>query len=64
MGKKISIAEASRLTGVAINTLKTWDNTDGKFKSSFRTSGGHRRYDLGDEDHDAVRADSVDKGAD
>lgn len=41
----ISISEVSKLTGATIITLKIWDN-EGKLKSKFKTSGGHRRYDI------------------
>lgn len=47
MGKIVSISYVSELTGVAIKTLKIWDN-EGKLKSKFRTPGGHRRYDMDD----------------
>ena len=47
MGKMISISEVSKLTGVTVKTLKIWDN-EGKLKAKYKTSGGHRRYDLED----------------
>jgi Predicted site-specific integrase-resolvase len=47
MGKMISISEVSNLTGVTVKTLKIWDN-EGKLKAKFKTSGGHRRYDMDD----------------
>lgn len=47
MGKIISISQVSELTGVTVKTLKIWDN-EGKLKAKFKTSGGHRRYDLDD----------------
>ncbi len=47
MSKMISISEVSKMTGVTIKTLKIWDN-EGKLKAKFKTSGGHRRYDIDD----------------
>jgi DNA-binding transcriptional MerR regulator len=41
----LSIGEAAKLMGVCENTLRDWDIED-KFKAS-RTTGGHRRYSLG-----------------
>ena len=47
MGKILSISEVSQMIGITIKTLKIWDN-EGKLKCKFKTSGGHRRYDLDD----------------
>jgi len=47
MGKMISISQVSELIGVTIKTLKIWDN-EGKLKAKFKTSGGHRRYNIDD----------------
>lgn len=47
MGKKITIQKASELLGVTVKTLKIWDN-DNILKATYRTPGGHRRYDLDD----------------
>ena len=47
MPNVISVQEASKMLGVTIKTLKLWDE-EGKLKSSFRTPGGHRRYNLAD----------------
>lgn len=41
---KISIKEASELLGVSIKTIRRWEKA-GKIKS-YRTIGGHRRFDL------------------
>jgi excisionase family DNA binding protein len=40
---KVSIGEASKITGVSISTLRRWEY-DGKIKP-IRTEGNHRRYD-------------------
>lgn len=40
----ISIGHAATLIGVCTKTLRRWD-AEGSFSSSFRTTGGHRRYD-------------------
>jgi predicted site-specific integrase-resolvase len=40
----LSIGKASAMIGVCTKTLRRWDKA-GKFVSSFRTGGGHRRYD-------------------
>jgi len=45
MSKYISIGAASLAIGVSISTLRRWE-TEGRFSPSFRTCGGHRRYDL------------------
>lgn len=45
--KMLSISEVSNLLGVTIKTLKIWDN-EGKLKAKYKTSGGHRRYDIDD----------------
>ncbi len=39
-----SISEAARVLGVNASTLRRWER-DGRLEA-FRTSGGHRRYDL------------------
>lgn len=39
----LNIEEASKLIGVSKTTLRRWEK-DGKIKS-FRTPGGHRRYE-------------------
>jgi len=39
----VSIGEAAMILGVSVSTLREWDR-NGKFKPTFRTSGGHRRY--------------------
>ena len=41
--KHLSIGAFAQLLGVSIKTLRRWDQ-NGKLKPSFRTSGGHRRY--------------------
>lgn len=41
----VSIGQASKILGVAISTLRRWE-LEGRFSSSFRTPGGHRRYSL------------------
>ena len=42
----LSIKEASEFLGVSIDTLRRWERT-GKI-TSFRTEGGHRRYEKKD----------------
>jgi predicted site-specific integrase-resolvase len=39
----ISIGDASELLGVAVSTLRRWEQ-EGRLRPSFRTCGGHRRY--------------------
>ncbi|WOF81902.1 IS607 family transposase (plasmid) [Pseudomonas sp. FeN3W] len=41
----VSIGQASELLGVAVSTLRRWEN-EGRLRPSFRTCGGHRRYSL------------------
>jgi len=38
----LSVAEASNLLGIAVNTLRVW--ADAGHVRSFRTAGGHRRF--------------------
>ncbi len=45
MGKYISIGEAAKLLGVSTKTLRRWE-VQGKLKSTERTVGGQRRYDI------------------
>ncbi|MCS4593590.1 helix-turn-helix domain-containing protein [Brevibacterium sediminis] len=44
--ERIPIGEATRILGVAANTLRRWE-AEGKIKST-RTPGNQRRYLLGD----------------
>lgn len=41
----IGIGEAAQVIGVAVSTLRRWEN-EGKFLPDFRTLGNHRRYSL------------------
>lgn len=41
----ISIGQVSTLLGISISTLRRYDD-NGIFTSSYRTPGGHRRYEL------------------
>ena len=41
----VSIGKAAELIGVAVSTLRRWE-TENRFKCSYRTLGGHRRYSL------------------
>lgn len=41
----ISIGKVSNYLGVSISTLRRWDGMN-LLNSSFRTAGGHRRYQL------------------
>lgn len=41
----LSIGKAARFLGVAVSTLRRWDH-EGALAPSFRTVGGHRRYDM------------------
>lgn len=41
----LSIGKAATLLGVSVSTLRRWES-DGVCLPAFRTSGGHRRYDL------------------
>ena len=43
--RSIAIGEASAILGVSVGTLRRWER-EKRFESSFRTEGGHRRYDL------------------
>ncbi len=42
---QLSVSQVAALLGISIGTLRRWDK-DGYLKPSFRTMGGHRRYDL------------------
>tara|TARA_Y100000310_G_scaffold242079_1_gene246239 strand:+ start:2416 stop:2592 length:177 start_codon:yes stop_codon:yes gene_type:complete len=44
MNNMINISKAAKILGVSLVTLRQWEK-DGKI-SSFRTPGGHRRYDI------------------
>jgi putative resolvase len=44
MGRLISIGQAAKIAGVAVETLREWERA-GKITSQ-RTEGGHRRYDI------------------
>src|SRR3989344_7481655 len=44
--KMLTIDEASRVLGVSKDTLRRWEKQDKL--PSFRTDGGHRRYDIED----------------
>jgi putative resolvase len=44
MGRLISIGQAAKIAGVAVETLRDWERA-GKITSQ-RTEGGHRRYDI------------------
>ncbi len=44
---KLSISEAAYLLGVSTDTLRRWEK-EGALRTSTRTEGGHRRYDLTD----------------
>ena len=41
----LSIGEAATYLGVAVSTLRRWER-NGKLESTYRTIGGHRRYDF------------------
>jgi predicted site-specific integrase-resolvase len=41
----LSIGKAAALLGVSVSTLRRWE-ADGTCRPAFRTSGGHRRYEL------------------
>jgi predicted site-specific integrase-resolvase len=41
----LSTGQTASILGVSIATLRRWDR-DGYLKPTFRTAGGHRRYDL------------------
>ena len=43
---KVSIAQAAKIKGVSISTLRRWE-AEGKLIPE-RTPNGHRRYDLAD----------------
>lgn len=40
----VSIATASRITGIHIHTLRYWQNEFSDFLQPIRTTGGQRRY--------------------
>ncbi len=44
----MSIGEAARFYGVSLPTMRRWDK-GGKLKSTTRTFGNHRRYQLTNE---------------
>lgn len=54
----LSIGKAASYLGVAVSTLRRWDE-EGKFSPSFRTFGGHRRYDI--KDLSRIKGNSEDK---
>jgi len=41
----VSISEAASFYGVSVPTMRRWDKS-GKLKSTSRTLGNHRRYQL------------------
>ncbi len=43
-----SIGEAASFYGVSVPTMRRWDKS-GKLKSTLRTLGNHRRYQLNNE---------------
>lgn len=43
----VSIGKAAALLGVSVTTLRRWE-ADGFLKPTFRTAGGHRRYEVND----------------
>ena len=45
MAEFLSIGAAALILGVAVSTLRRWEN-ESRFFSDFRTPGGHRRYSL------------------
>ena len=45
MKSVVSIGQAGAALGVSVCTLRRWERA-GYFAPSFRTQGGHRRYDL------------------
>jgi len=45
----VSISEAARFYGVSVPTMRRWDKS-GRLRSTTRTLGNHRRYQLGCED--------------
>ncbi|UKA04880.1 IS607 family transposase [Photobacterium damselae] len=47
MNRSLSIGEAAKILGVSVPTLRRWDKS-GKFKSSHRTLGDHRRFSIRD----------------
>ena len=47
--KWVRIGEAANFYGVSVPTMRRWDNS-GKLKSTSRTIGNHRRYQLANED--------------
>ena len=46
--KLVRIGEAASFYGVSVQTMRRWDKT-GKLKSTSRTTGNHRRYQLANE---------------
>lgn len=47
MNRSLSIGETAKILGVSVPTLRRWDKS-GKFKSSHRTLGDHRRFSIRD----------------
>lgn len=47
----ISIGQAASLIGVAVSTLRRWEQ-EGRLQPAMRTKGGHRRYRLADIERD------------
>jgi predicted site-specific integrase-resolvase len=54
----LSIGNAAALLGISVSTLRRWE-TDGYFHPTFRTAGGHRRYDLAQLEIRFLLADSA-----
>ena len=48
--RQVSIGEAARFYGVSVPTMRRWDKA-GQLKSTSRTLGNHRRYQLGGEEN-------------
>lgn len=56
----VSIGKASEIIGVSVSTLRRWEE-ENRFIPSFRTQGGHRRYQMAAIYQNIIRKDNIDE---